>query len=98
MRRLNKAERNDLMEVSRIAQWHRFIANQLKANTALVPNGQKLAKQYGDIATFLEGVKDNMVAQKLTQLGYPGGVNFTVNLKTGKITMPKYAPQPQPEK
>ena len=85
-KRLNEAERAEILDVSRLAQSYRFIATHLKGNTALVPGGQKVLEQYEAMAKLIDGVKNSMVSQRLSQLGYPQGVNFTVNLKTGKIT------------
>lgn len=64
-------------------------AAQIKANTALVPDGQKVAEQAEAIARLLENVKDQWLASKLTECGYPDGTKCTINLSTGVIELQK---------
>lgn len=84
-KRLSKEDQENLLEVSRMVNMYKFVGEQIKGNTALVRNGQGLAKEYQSIASLLDKVKSNMVSQALTKAGYPQGVNFSVNLRTGKV-------------
>lgn len=84
-RKLSEAERLDVLELNRIINSYSFIARQVKGNTARVPGGQDLVRQYEALVEFLEGLKKDMVSQYLMRLGYPQGVNFSVDLRTGKI-------------
>ncbi len=98
--RLTKEERKALLEIAKITDSWVFVAGQLKANTALVPGGQKIAKQFEAIAELMKNTKETLLAQKLTQLGYPQGVGFNINLTTGRISRAKHQtpPIPNPKK
>ncbi len=95
--KLTKEERTFLREVVKVADSWKFVAGQISINTALIPGGQKVAKQFEAVAKLMEQTKETMIANKLTQLGYPQGVGFNINLTTGRISRVKHQAPPQPQ-
>jgi hypothetical protein len=86
-RNFTPAELLELQEMIRIANARRFEAAQIKANTALVPNGQMVADQTEAIARLLENVKNQYVSSKLQECGYPQGTRCDINMTTGEIVL-----------
>lgn len=87
LRKLNPSELVEIQELHRIAAGERFKSLQIKGNTALIPDGQKLAEQSEALANLFENIKENTIARKLTELGYPPSTPTTIDLKTGEITI-----------
>lgn len=88
-RELSPNEILELQELHRIASSYKFIANQIKGNTALIEDGKKLARQMEQIATLAENVKGQWISQKLAHLGYEKDQRVNVNLLTGEIIKAK---------
>lgn len=83
---LSEEDRAEFEELQRIAITYSFIASQIKANTALVPEGQQVAQQYEAISRLMQNSKNQWMGQKLAALGYPKDVTVTIDVKTGIIT------------
>ncbi len=81
-KKIPKGQAQELLEISRWANQYRYTAAIVKDNSALVPKGQEVAKQYEALAELLENVKKTLVSKILTEMGYPKGVEVNVNLKT----------------
>lgn len=84
-RDLTPQELMELQELHRAVGSKQWEAAQIKANTALVPDGQKLAEQTEAVARLLENVKNQWVAGKLEECGYTKGTRCGLNLATGQI-------------
>ena len=87
--KLNKYEISELQQLNQMAIAEEFKANVIKANTALVENGQRLAKQCEQVAKLLNDMKSQKLSMILAGLGYPSGTQFQVDLLTGKIKIVK---------
>jgi hypothetical protein len=85
-RNLTPSECLELQEMQRLVTARKFEAAQIGGNTALVPDGQKVAEQIKAIAALLENAKNLWVAQKLRECGYSDGTKCSLNLTTGEIT------------
>jgi hypothetical protein len=83
---LSESDRLEFEELHRIALSYSFIAGQIKGNTALIPEGQKVAEQYEAIARLMENSKNQWMGQKLASMGYPNTVKVSIDIKTGNIT------------
>lgn len=86
-RNLTPGEAMELQELSRLVNTRRFEAAHIKGNTALIPDGQALAIQAEAVANLLENVKNQWVAAKLVECGYPSGSKCAINLTTGEIVL-----------
>lgn len=86
-RELNKDEIMELQDFHRIAASYRFVAEQIKGNTALIPDGKKAAEQFEAIAKLMENLKVQWISRKLAELGYKNGQPVSLNLITGKIKL-----------
>ena len=86
-RGLTAQEVLELQEIVRLVNARNFEATQIKANTALIPDGQKVAEQIEAIARLLENVKNQWVAQKLSECGYDAGTKCNINLSSGAIIL-----------
>ena len=84
---LTEAEVQELQEFTRLVNGKLFEAIQIKNNSALVPDGQKLAEQTEAVSKLLAGVKMQWVNQKLAEHGYVEGTKCNINLFTGEITL-----------
>ena len=82
---LSEDDRLELEELHRIALSYSLVAGQIAGNTALIPNGQEVAKQFEAIARLMQNTKDQILRQKVANMGFPSG-KVTVNIKTGEIT------------
>ena len=91
-RNFTPAECIELEEMLRLINARKFEAGQIRANTALVPDGQKLADQTDAVARLLENVKNQYVASKLIECGYKSGTICDVNLRTGEVTVQNGTP------
>ncbi len=83
---LSEADRAEFEELFRMATSYNFIASQIKGNTALVPEGQRVASEYEAIARLLENAKNQFIGQKLHKMGYPQTAQVKVDIKSGIIT------------
>ena len=72
-RDLTRQELRDLQHLNNLCVSERFKADQIKNNTVYFKNGQAFAAQQEALATLLENVKSEMVAAKLSELGYEKG-------------------------
>lgn len=79
----------ELLELNRIAAAEKFKSIQIKGNTAMIPDGQKVAEQQEAIARLMENVKNNWVSSRLRELGCKEGAPVSIDLKTGEITETK---------
>lgn len=78
-------ETMELQEMQRMVNGHKFVAAQVKGNTALVPRGKDVAEELEATARLLDNAKNGWVAQKLLECGYPEGTKCSINLSTGEI-------------
>ena len=85
VRNFTNNELFDFQELTRMVFTYRFLANQIKDNTALIPDGQKVMEQYEAIARLIENSKNQWIGSKLIEMGYPQGTNVSVDPKTGAI-------------
>jgi hypothetical protein len=83
---LPEVDRAEFEELFRMAMSYNFIASQIKNNTALVPDGQRVASEYEAVARLLENAKNQFIGQKLVDMGYPQTSQVKVDIKTGIIT------------
>jgi hypothetical protein len=88
-RNFSPSECIELQEQNRLVNARKWEAAQIKANTALVPDGQAVAAQIEAIARLLENVKNQWVARKLMECGYDENELCTVNLSTGEVMLSK---------
>ncbi len=86
-RKLNRLEILDLQDLNRLASMERIKAQEIEKNTALIPDGQKVAKQQKAIADLMENFKKNFISQKLLELGYKPSQKVDLDLMTGEITL-----------
>lgn len=85
-RKLTKKEIQEFQELNRIAAHYKFVALQIKGNTALIEDGQKVAKQFESITNLMENVKGEWFSNKLRELGYQPNQRVSINIGTGQIT------------
>lgn len=85
-RGFTEEELKELQELVRVAAIEKFKASQVKANTALVPNGKEVAEQLEAVSRLVENFKDQWLGAKLQELGYPQGSQVGVDSRTGLIT------------
>ena len=85
-RSLTYQELKDIQALNNLCVTERFKAQQIRSNTAMFKNGQTFAAQQEALVNLLEGVKEQIIAKKLTELGYPQNQKVAINLVTGKIT------------
>jgi hypothetical protein len=83
--RLSEDDRLELEELHRIALSFSIVAGQIAGNTALVPNGQEVAKQFEAIARLMENLKSQWLSQKIASMGYPNAGMINISIKTGEI-------------
>lgn len=84
-KKLSKIDLLELQELHRIVMYYRFATIQVKGNTALMPRGKDFAAQLEATANILEGVKNQWVGVRLSQLGFPANTKTNINLKNGEI-------------
>ncbi len=84
-RNLTKAELTEYLHLIQVCNVQSWKAGQIKANTALIPNGQEVAKTEEAIARLLENSKNNWLSYVLIQCGIPSGQSVNINSKTGEI-------------
>lgn len=84
--KFDEKDLRELEELNRIASAEKFKSIQIKGNTAMIPDGQKVSEQQEAIARLMENVKNNWVSSRLRELGCKEGTPQTIDLKTGEIT------------
>jgi len=87
-RKMTEMELSELRELHKVVAIERFKLTAVKANTALMPNGQAWVSAQEALITLLENMKNQRVGQVLAGCGYPSGQPISVNLSTGKILKP----------
>lgn len=95
-RNLTPQETLELQEMHRICAGLAFQANQVKANTALipptkflwftVPRGKSLAAELEAQARLMDQVKRKWIGERLAACGYLPDSKCDINLSTGTIT------------
>lgn len=75
----------ELQEVHRIANTYSFMAKQVKGNTALIPDGQKLGEQLEAMARLFQNIKNHWVSEKLRECGYDPAKKVSIDVHTGMI-------------
>lgn len=88
-RNFNPTELVELQEMIRLVNGRKWEASQVKLNTAMIPDGQRVSLQFDAVVMVLEGAKNHYVAQKLLECGYPEGQKCEINLTTGEIILQK---------
>lgn len=86
-RNFTPQEALELQEMNRVVFGRKFEAAQIAGNTALVPRGQEIAKELEAIARVLDNVRNQWIADKLLDCGYPEGTKCNINLSTGEVTL-----------
>lgn len=84
--KFNKKDLAELIELNRLVASEKFKSIQIKGNTAMIPDGQKVSEQQEAVARLMENVKDNWLSSKLRELGIKEGKPVSIDLNTGKIT------------
>lgn len=86
-RNLTHEETMELHAMVNYVNAKKFEAAQIKGNTALIPDGQKVAEQSDAIAGLLDNAKNLWVSRKLVACGYPEDTKCQINLTDGSITV-----------
>jgi hypothetical protein len=86
-RNFTPEETMEVLEMNRIVNARKFEAAQIAANTALVPDGQKVAEQTTAIAALLNNAKNLWISQKLVECGFPQDTKCSINLSTGEVVV-----------
>ncbi len=84
-RNLLPTEALQVQHMQQAANNRRWEADVIKGNTALVPDGQKLAEQAEAIANLLEQSCQEFIANTLVKCGIAPGTKCSLNLTTGEI-------------
>jgi hypothetical protein len=83
---LSSEQMNELHEIKRIENMFKFVSELIKMNSALVPQGQEIAKQFECIGLLVTNNKNQYVADLLTAMGYAKDSKVNINTQTGVIT------------
>ena len=86
-RNFTPEEALELQEMVRTVNAQNWKVMLMKGNTALIPDGQKVAATEEAIARLLENAKNQYVSLKLSECGYENGSKVSINLHTGEITV-----------
>ena len=86
-RNFTPEETLQFQEMNRLVNARKWELEQLKANTALIPNGQDYVKQLEAVANVLDDVSRQWISRTLEACGYPNGTKCDLNLSTGEITL-----------
>ena len=84
---LTDSELLEIRELNRFVGLEHYRANQVKGNTALIPDGQKYASQLEAVARLMENSKNSWISSKLQECGYEVGTATSINLADGKISI-----------
>lgn len=95
-RQFNASEVLELQELHRLVSSRTFEAKQVRGNTALIPDGARVAEQLESIARLLDNTKQHWISQKLAECGWPTSVRVSIDLKTGLI-IPEVVVQHKPK-
>ena len=88
-RDLNEQELREYLKLVEICNTERWKAVQFASNTALIPDGQKVAATQEAIANLLENSRNNWISHVLKGCGVPSGQSVNVHSETGKIEYAK---------
>lgn len=83
--KFSEKELAELVELNRIVASEKFKSIQIKGNTTMIPDGQKMAEQQEAVARLMENIKDNWLSSKLRELGCKEGKPVSIDLNTGEI-------------
>lgn len=86
-RNLTPAEALQFQDIHRLINARKFELAQIKGNTALIPDGQKLAEQLEGVVNVLDDAGKQWIALKLEECGYKNGTKCSVNLNTGEVLL-----------
>lgn len=86
-RNFTPQETLELQEMQRTVSARQWEAAHIAGNTALIPDGQKVAAQTAAIAALLENGSRAWISAKLQECGYGNGVKCSINLNTGEILL-----------
>lgn len=84
----------ELQLLYQIVATEEYKLRQIKGNTALITDGQKLVKQAQEIVDLLNQSRGEWIGQKLARYGYAPTESVNVNALTGKITIIGYVKTP----
>jgi len=84
-RNLNPQELKEIQGLTTVANNQHWRATQIAGNTAMIHNGQEVAKSESDIAKVLENAKTNWVTHKMIECGVTPGQAVNINMETGAI-------------
>jgi hypothetical protein len=88
-RPFDRSEFYELQELHRIVIIEKFKKEQVKNNTAIIPDGKKLVKQLEALCNLYEGIKQRWIADKLIQMGYDKDEKVKIDMETGVVTRDK---------
>jgi hypothetical protein len=97
-KRISEAELNEIRELQRIVSFEKFKAQQVKGNTAIIPNGRgkAIAEELEAMAELFENHMRIYIGQILARLGFSPMENVSINMKTGKVESKGIRQQPTP--
>jgi len=84
-RQFSEEDRQSLLEWYRMEQTFRVAAKKINENSALVEDGQKLARQFEGVARMLENERNHWIGVKLAEMGYPKEFEVEIDFRTGLI-------------
>lgn len=79
-------ELKEISEVVRLIAQEKWKLSQIKANTMRITGGQKLVERLEQEISLYDDVRQTLVAQSLSKLGFPQGKGVQIELSTGIIT------------
>ena len=85
-RQFNEEEILELQELHRLVAHRQFEAKQVRGNTALIPDGIKVADQLEAMARLYTNTKQHWISQKLAECGWSTDQRVAIDMKTGLIT------------
>lgn len=88
-RNLNKAELREYIGLVTLCNNQRWKSMQISHNTALIFEGQKVAKLEESITNLLDNARNNWIAQVLQDCGVPPGQAVSIDNETGVIEYAK---------
>lgn len=84
-RNLNPEELREFVRMTELVNSQMWLTMLVAGNTALVPNGQDLAKQMEAVAKLALNAKNQWESQTLRACGVPVGQAVKINSETGEI-------------
>ena len=86
-KKLSPQDLKDLQELNRICFTYRFMADEVKKNTALVPDGQKLVKQLEGMFNIFDKAMEEHKSKKVREFDFPPNSHVSIDLNTGILTL-----------